>query len=168
MRNIKDIYLCDNAETMVNVDTKNPEDWNIQALAYDDERSRKFLRKDGKDIAEDMVEAGYEYGDDYEISFYPAYYPETDDTKIIISFKGFKSAGAGAEEKLNELCDNVKVTKDGEGREQTEIILTDEEKTELKGMLLELFGKDEEIYKIYDEAKEEMKKEAKAQDISKD
>lgn len=166
MRNIKDIYLCDNAETMVNVDTKNPEDWNIEALAYDDGNARQFLRKDGKDIADDMREAGFEYGDDYEINFYPRYYPETDEAKIIISFKDFTDGSI--EGKFYELCDNVMVTKDGKGNKQTEIILTDDEKAELKKMLKELFGKDEEIYKIYDEAKEDMKKEAKTQDISKD
>ena len=166
MRNIKDIYLCDNAETMVNVETKNPEDWNIEALAYDDRNIRKFLRKDGKDIAEDMEEAGFEYGDDYEINFYPEYYPETDDAKLIVSFVDWTDAGA--EEKFNELCDNVMVTKNGKGDEYTEIILTDNEKAELKGMLLELFGKDEEIYKAYEEEKEEMKKEAKTKEISKD
>lgn len=167
MRNIKDIYLCDNTETMVNVDTKNPEDWNIEAYAYDDGRTRKFLRKDGKDVAEDMAEAGFEYGDDYEINFYPEYYPETDDTKIIVSFYGGFTEGS-AEKKFYELCDNVMVTKDGKGNKQTEIILTDDEKAELKGMLKELFGKDERIYEIYNEAKEDMKKEKKTQDISKD
>lgn len=166
MRNIKDIYLCDNAETMVNVDTKSPEDWNIEALAYDDARTRKFLRKDGKDVAEDMMEAGFEYGDDYEINFYPQYYPEIDEAKLIVSFVDWTDAGA--KEKFNELCDNVKVTKDGKGEEKTEIILTDDEKAELKGMLKELFGKDERIYEIYNEAKEDMKKEKKTQDISKD
>lgn len=166
MRNIKDIYLCDNDETMVNVDTKNPEDWNIEALAYDDARTRKFFRKDGKDIADDMAEAGYEYGDDYEINFYPRYYPEIDEAKIIVSFKDFTDGSI--EGKFYELCDNLNVIKYDTGYEDTEIILTDDEKAELKGMLKELFGKDENIYRIYNEAKEDMKKEAKIQDISKD
>lgn len=165
MRNIKDIYLCDNDETMVNVDTKNPEDWNIEALAYDDEHSRKFLRKDGKDVADDMREAGFEYGDDYEINFYPEYYPETDDAKIIVVFDDFIEGNAQA--KFNELCDNIKETEYGEGWEY-EIILTDDEKAELKEMLKELFEKDERIYEIYGEAKEDIKKEKKTQDISKD
>lgn len=163
MRNIKDIYLCDNAETMVNVDTKNPEDWNIEALAYDDGRSRQFLRKDGKDVADDMREAGFEYGDDYEINFYPEYHPETDDAKIIVVFDDFTNAGA--KDKLNELCDNIK---DGKEKETYEIILTDDEKAELKEMLKELFEKDKSIYEIYGEAKEDMKKEKKTKDISKD
>lgn len=160
-RNIKDIYLCDNEEIMVNVETKNPEDWNIEALAYDDERSRKFLRKDGKDIADDMAEAGFEYGDDYEISFYPEYFPETDDAKIIVSFYGDRSA----KDKFYELCDNLK---DGKEKETYEIILTDDEKAELKGMLLDFFEQDKEVYEIYNEAKEDMRKEAKTKDISKD
>lgn len=165
MRNIKDIYLCDNDETMVNVDTKNPEDWNIEALAYDNENARQFLRKDGKDVADDMREAGFEYGDDYEINFYPEYYPETDDVKIIVSFYGDRYDDRSAQDKFNELCDNLKVAKDGEAYE---IILTDNEKAELKEMLKELFEKDERIYEIYGEAKEDMKKEKKTQDISKD
>ena len=151
---------------MVNVDTKNPEDWNIEALAYDDENARQFLRKDGKDIAEDMREAGFEYGDDYEINFYPQYYPETDDAKIIVSFKDFTDGSI--EGKFYELCDNLNVIRYGIGYEDTEIILTDDEKAELKGMLKELFEKDKSIYEIYEEAKEDMKKEKKTQGISKD
>ena len=110
-----------------------------------------------------MREAGFEYGDDYEINFYPEYHPETDDAKIIVVFDDFTNAGA--KDKLNELCDNIK---DGKEKETYEIILTDDEKAELKEMLKELFGKDERIYEIYEEAKEDMKKEKKTKDISKD
>ena len=56
-----------------------------------------------------MNEAGFEYVEDYDISFYPKYYPETDDAEIIVVFKDFTDGSA--EKKFNELCDNLKVTK---------------------------------------------------------
>ena len=52
--------------------------------------------------------------------------------------------------------------------EKTEIILTDDEKAKVEGMLKDFFEWNEDAYKMYNEAKEDMKKEKQTKDISKD
>jgi len=129
MRNISNVTFDDNDFLF---ETESPDNAGkfIEVYTADDDVTRSFLRKDGKDP---FIPVYGLYGETYQINFYTEYYPYTGEIAIHYCLDILTTDGADRVMDCDRQVDNVK---DGY------IVLTDEEKKTLRDKVVNYLGEE--------------------------